>query len=177
MKRISDTNGDVVDRFTSDIKWKSVLLTAHVESAKGPSLHMLRSCIADGSTYEVDAQGELDENHAGSMVFVSGDELVFSLTTPIEHESDASLVVGFTVHENTIIDICTVGGFGDPPVVIRNLSNDSIFVVGSEMDGVAMQPGNWTIQATGVPDGDERVSIIRFKPAHDEEVKKLRRSA
>ena len=177
MKRISDTVGDVVDRFTSDIQWKSVLLTAHVESAKGPSLHMLRSCIEDGSTYEVDARGELDENYAGSMVFVSGDELVFSLTTPIEHEADASLVVGFNILEDTIVDICTVGGCGDPPVVIRCLSNESIFAVGSEMDEVTMKPGKWTIQATAIPDGNERLSIIRFKPAKQEEADQLRRSA
>lgn len=177
MRRIEDTPEDVVEETTSDIGWKSVLLTAHVESAQGPSLHMLRSCIEDGSTYEVDAQGELAENHAGSMVFVSGDELVFSLTTPIEQESDASLVVGFDLDEETTVEICTIGECGDPPVVIRNLSTDSIFVVGSEMGGVSMQPGHWTIQATAVPDGLERLSIIRFKPAQVEGFDELRRSA
>lgn len=177
MKRISDTDGDVIDRFTSEISWRSVLLTAHVESAKGPSLHMLRSSMADGATYEVDAQGELEENHAGSMVFVSGDELVFSLTTPIEQEADASLVVGFNLQEETVVKICTVGEEGDPPVVIRSLSDDSIFVVGSEMEGVTMKPGSWTIQATAIPDGHERLSIIRFRPAQSGKLNELRRSA
>ena len=88
MKRVTDNSEGPEERFVSSIRWKTTLLTAHVETASGPSLHMLRASIDDGSTYEVEARGELETNHAGSMVFITGDELVFALDTPIEPACD-----------------------------------------------------------------------------------------
>ena len=116
----------------SNIHWKTTLLTAHVETTSGPTMHMLRASIDDGSTYEVEANGDLETNHAGSMVFVSGQELVFALDTPIEHEADASLVVVFEVEEPTSMEIHTVGEMGEPPVVVRSLTDDTILVVGPD---------------------------------------------
>ena len=177
MKRIIDETSGVEDRVESNIHWKTTLLTAHVETTSGPTMHMLRACIDDGSTYEVEASGELETNHAGSMVFVSGHELVFALDTPIEHEADASLVVVFEVDGPTSMEIHTVGDMGEPPVVVRSLTDDTILVLGSDSESISLDSGSWTLQATAVPDGHERVSIIRFKPEGCDETQHLRRSA
>ena len=177
MKRIVDNTEGIEERFVSTIRWKTTLLTAHVETVSGPSLHMLRASIDDGSTYEVEAKGEIETNHAGSMVFIAGDELVFALDTPIEHEADASLVVPFETDEETLMEFHSFGESGDPPNVGRSLTDDSIFALGSDMESVSLTRGSWTIQATAIPDGRERVSIIRFKPARSGEVRTLRQSA
>ena len=177
MKRVTNNCEESEERLVPSIRWKTTLLTAHVETVSGPSLHMLRASIDDGSTYEVEARGELEANHAGSMVFIAGDELVFALDTPIEHEADASLVVTFETDEETLLEFHSVGESGEPPIVVRSLTDDSIFAVGSGMESVSLNPGSWTIQATAVPDGRERVSIVRFKPASSARVRTLRRSA
>ena len=162
MDRKQDTSRDEMARPSMPIDWHSVLITAHVETARGPCLHMLRASVEDGSTYEVEARGELEDNHSACMVFISDLEMVFSLRSPIEHEADATLAVEFEVEQRTRIELTMVGSEQGPPMVVRGLGRETVFVLDDAPGEIILEPGRWSMQATAVPDDRERLGIIRF---------------
>lgn len=155
---------DAQPRQREGVIWNTVLVTAHVETGRGPCLHMMRSAAIDGTTYEVEARGELEDNLSGSMVFISDQELVFNLRSPIEHEADATMAVDFEVVEDTRIELTMVGGGSGPPMVVRGVEDEVVFVLDGTPGEITLGPGAWNLQATAVPDDRERLGFIRFTP-------------
>lgn len=153
---------DTQSRHREGVSWNTVLVTAHVETARGPCLHMMRAAAIDGSTYEVAARGELEDNLAGSMVFISDQELVFNLRSPIEHEADATMAVDFELVEDTRIELTMVGGGSGPPMVVRGVEDEVVFVLDGTPGEIILGPGAWNLQGTAVPDDRERLGFIRF---------------
>ena len=62
MNRIQTETNASSSKEDVGIDWKSILISAHVESHDGQNLHILRSKIRDGETYEVEAADGIDVN-------------------------------------------------------------------------------------------------------------------
>lgn len=162
MKRDEHMTQDAQPRQRDSVIWNTVLVTAHVETGRGPCLHMMRAAAVDGTTYEVEARGDSENDLAGSMVFISDQELVFNLRSPIEYEADATMTVDFEVVEATRVELTMVGGGSGPPMVVRGVEDEVVFVLDGTPGEITLGPGSWNVQATAIPDDRERLGFIRF---------------
>ena len=144
------------------IEWKSILISAHVESHDGQNLHILRSRIRNGETYEVEAVDGIDDEHAEASIFVSEYEIVLKTSCPDKIDSDATVMMTFDLEENMVVEGFTVEKESDPPIVIRNIDDDTIVMVTTGDDPVRLHPGSWNLQATAILDGRERTTLIRL---------------
>ena len=50
----------------------------------------------------------------------------------------------------------------DPPIVIRNIEDDTIVMMTTGDEPVLLHAGPWNLQATAVLDGRERTTLIRM---------------
>ena len=147
---------------TLGIEWKSILISAHVESHDGQNMHILRSRIRDGETYEVEAADGIDDEHAEASIFVSDDEIVLKTSCPDMIDSDATVMMTFDLTEDMLVQGFTVGKESDPPIVLRNIDDDTIVMVTTGDDPTPLDAGPWTLQATAILDGRERTTLIRL---------------
>ena len=145
------------------IEWKSILISAHVESHDGQNLHILRSRIRDGETYEVEAADGIDDEHAEASIFVSEDEIVLKTSCPDKIDSDATVMMTFDLKENMQVQGFTVERESDPPIVIRNIDDDTIVMVTTGDDPIRLHAGSWNLQATAILDGRERTTLVRLR--------------
>lgn len=157
-----------------EIQWNSAMLVAHVETDQGPDLRILRADVTDGSAHRVDAGA--GDSGSESMVFIDGNELILSLSTTSLESGDASLVIGFDLFAPVRVTACNLGRSPSPAIVLRNYAAGRIHVLNGEDEFIDLEPGTWAMQAAAVPDGVERLGILRFtKPAEGEQ--EQRRSA
>ena len=93
-----------------------------------------------------------------------GTEIWFVLKTscPDKIESDATVMMTFDLEGNMLVQGFTVERESDPPIVIRNIDDDTIVMVTTGDDPVRLHPGSWNLQATAILDGRERTTLIRL---------------
>ena len=144
------------------IDWKSILISAHVESNDGPNMHILRSKIKDGETYEVEAEDGIDDEHAGASIFVIEEEIILKTCCPDAIDSDATVLMTFNLRKNVLVEAVTIEAETDPLIVIRNLDDDTIVMMTTGDAPMLLHAGPWNLQATAVLDGRERTTLIRL---------------
>ena len=149
------------------IDWKSILISAHVESNDGQNLHILRSKIRDGETYEVEATDGIDDEHAEASIFVIEKEIVLKTCCPDKIDSDATVMMTFDLRKNVMVQALTIEAETDTPIMIRNIEDDTIVMVTTGDEPVLLHAGPWSLQATAVLDGRERTTLIRM---NDDEI-------
>ena len=145
------------------IDWKSILISAHVESNDGQNLHILRSKIKDGETYEVEAADGIDDEHAEASIFVIEEEIILKTCCPDKIDSDATVMMTFDLRKNVLVQALTIEEESDPPIVIRNIEDDTIVMMTTGDDPVLLHAGPWNLQATAILDGRERTTLIRMQ--------------
>ena len=144
------------------IDWKSILISAHVESNDGQNLHILRSKIKDGETYEVEATDGIDDEHAEASIFVIEEEIVLKTCCPDKIDSDATVMMTFDLRKNVLVQAITIEAETDPPIVIRNIEDDTIVMMTTGEEPILLHAGPWNLQATAILDGRERTTLIRM---------------
>ena len=144
------------------IEWRSILISAHVESVEGQNLHILRSRIKDGQTYVVEANDGIDDEHAEASIFVLEEEIVLKTCCPDAIDSDATVMMTFDLRKNMLVEAFAIERETDPPIVIRNMEDDTIVMMSSDEEPVLLHAGSWNLQATAVLDGRERTTLIRL---------------
>lgn len=162
MKRIARKKPDSFSRSDPGIEWKSILISAHVESNDGPNMHLLRARIRDGETYEVEAEDGIDDELAAASIFVIEEEIILKTCCPDAIDSDATVMMTFDLRNDCMVNAMTIETESDPPIVIRNLDDDTIVVLATGDEPVLLHPGPWNLQATAVLDGRERTTLIRL---------------
>ena len=144
------------------INWKSILISAHVESNDGPNMHILRSKVKDGGTYQVEAEDGIDDEQSGASIFVIDEEIILKTCCPDAIDSDATVLMTFDLSKSVLVEAMTIDSETDPPIVIRNLDDDTIVMMTTGDDPMLLHAGPWNLQATAVLDGRERTTLIRL---------------
>lgn len=144
------------------LEWDAALLTAHIERESGPDLRVLRAAIEEGAAHRVAVEDGAEEHGPQSVLLVDEDELILALSTGESDEGDASIMVGFEVTTPTTLTASAMDDIPLPPVVLRNYTQKVIYVLSDDGESADLQPGKWTLHATAVPGGADRMSLLQF---------------
>jgi hypothetical protein len=148
------------------VRWTSALLMAHVETAQGPDLQILREEVGEEAVFRIESGDSVAENHAQAMVIVDEREIILSMRSrSTNNNADASVMIGFESSEPLQVSSDGVGGEKQPAVILRNFEEGILHVVDADRPRAVLQPGLWTIQSASVPDGEERTGVLQLEPA------------
>jgi len=162
MNRIEKSEPEFFTETDTVVGWKTVLISAHVESDDGPNLHVLRSAIKDGACYKVEAEDGIDDEHACVSIMIVEEELVIRTCCPDAIDSDATVLVSFDLQKSRLVELITVDSESDPPIVMRNIDDNTLVMLSTGDEPTVLHPGPWTIQGTAILDGRERTTLVRI---------------
>jgi hypothetical protein len=162
MNRIEKGEAKSFTETETGVDWKTVLISAHVESDDGPNLHILRSAIKNGAAYKVEAEDGIDDEHACASIMIVEDEVIIRTCCPDAIDSDATVLVSFDLKGSHLIELITIDSESDPPIVIRNIEDNTIVMLSTGDEPTTLHPGPWTIQGTAILDGRERTTLVQI---------------
>jgi hypothetical protein len=162
MNRIEKSESESSTETDNGVAWKTVLISAQVESDDGPNLHILRSALKNGAKYKVEAEDGIDDEHACASIMVVEQEVIIGTCCPDAIESDATVLVSFDLKRSQLVELITVDSESDPPIVIRNIEDNTIVMLTTGDEPTVLHEGSWTIQGTAILDGKERTTLVQM---------------